>query len=150
MVARIARPVWGRWFPWATRVVMTNGNTNALTELQVIGAEALAALDTGRQISPFSARLSAFDLDDDMSRRAACTVLIGPRHSIAAHAEDWSRTLSTFEIDLKREGNGASIMVTLRICWVDLCRHCVISSLFSRAIRSIRLSQLVKSSRPER
>jgi len=32
---------------------MTNGNTNTLTELQAIGAEALAALDTGHQISPF-------------------------------------------------------------------------------------------------
>jgi 2-keto-4-pentenoate hydratase len=31
-------------------------------------------------------------------------LLIGPRHSIAAHAEDWDRTLSTFEIDLKRDG----------------------------------------------
>jgi 2-oxo-3-hexenedioate decarboxylase len=31
-------------------------------------------------------------------------LLIGPRHSIAAHAEDWGRTLSTFEIDLKRDG----------------------------------------------
>jgi 2-oxo-3-hexenedioate decarboxylase len=31
-------------------------------------------------------------------------LLIGPRHSIAAHAEDWSRTLSTSEIDLKRDG----------------------------------------------
>lgn len=31
-------------------------------------------------------------------------LLIGPRHSIAAYAEDWSRTLSTFEIDLKRDG----------------------------------------------
>jgi hypothetical protein len=31
-------------------------------------------------------------------------LLIGPRHSIAAHAEDWSRTLATFEIDLKRDG----------------------------------------------
>lgn len=30
-------------------------------------------------------------------------LLIGPRHSIAAHAEDWGRTLSSFEIDLKRE-----------------------------------------------
>jgi 2-oxo-3-hexenedioate decarboxylase len=30
-------------------------------------------------------------------------LLIGPRHSIATHAEDWSRTLSTFEIDLKRD-----------------------------------------------
>src|SRR6202048_4347647 len=27
-------------------------------------------------------------------------LLIGPRHSIAADAKDWSRTLSTFEIDL--------------------------------------------------
>jgi 2-oxo-3-hexenedioate decarboxylase len=45
-------------------VAMTNGNTNALTELQGIAAEALAALDTRRQISPFSERLSAFDLDD--------------------------------------------------------------------------------------
>src|SRR6266403_2179576 len=43
---------------------MTNGNSNALTEMQAITAEALAALDTGHQISPFSARLSAFDLDD--------------------------------------------------------------------------------------
>jgi 2-oxo-3-hexenedioate decarboxylase len=31
-------------------------------------------------------------------------LLIGPRHSIARHAEDWSRTLLTFEIDLKRDG----------------------------------------------
>ena len=31
-------------------------------------------------------------------------LLIGPRHSIAAHAEDWGRTLSTFEINLKRDG----------------------------------------------
>jgi 2-oxo-3-hexenedioate decarboxylase len=43
---------------------MTNGNTNALTGLQAIAAESLAALDTSHQISPFSARLSAFDLDD--------------------------------------------------------------------------------------
>ena len=42
---------------------MTNDNTNALTELQAIAAEAFAALDTGHQISPFSARTSAFDLD---------------------------------------------------------------------------------------
>ena len=199
---------------------MTNGNTNAPTELQAIGTEALAALDTGHQISPFSARLSAFDLDDayrvtaairqmrerrgempvgrkigftnrtawpeygpiwgyvynrtvhnlaeigdtfsltglaepriepeivfklasapipgmDETALLACidwvghgfeivqsifpgwkfsapdtvaafglhgALLIGPRHSIAAHAEDWSRTLSTFEIDLKRDG----------------------------------------------
>ena len=31
-------------------------------------------------------------------------LLIGPRHPIAAHAEAWRRTLSTFEIDLKRDG----------------------------------------------
>jgi 2-oxo-3-hexenedioate decarboxylase len=202
---------------------MTNGNSNALSELRAITAEALAALDTGHQISPFSARLSASDLDDayrvaaairqmreargempvgrkigftnrtiwaeynvygpiwgyiyngtvhnlaeigdtfslmglaepriepeivfklalapapgmDETALLACidwvghgfeivqsifpgwkfsapdtvaafglhgALLIGPRHSIAAHAEDWSRTLSTFEIDLKRDG----------------------------------------------
>jgi 2-oxo-3-hexenedioate decarboxylase len=197
-----------------------NGNTKALTELQAITAEALAALDTGHQISPFSPRLSAFDLDDaygvtaairqmrerrgempvgrkigftnrtawpeygpiwgyvynrtvhnlaeigdtfslvglaepriepeiifklalapvpgmDETALLACidwvghgfeivqsifpgwkfsapdavaafglhgALLIGPRHSIAAYAEDWSGTLSTFEIDLKRDG----------------------------------------------
>src|SRR5208282_5564388 len=43
---------------------MTNGNSNALAELEAIAAEAVAALDTGHQISPFSARISAFDLDD--------------------------------------------------------------------------------------
>jgi 2-oxo-3-hexenedioate decarboxylase len=31
-------------------------------------------------------------------------LLIGPRHSIVEHAENWSRTLPTFEIDLKRNG----------------------------------------------
>ena len=31
-------------------------------------------------------------------------LLFGPRHSIAEHAGDWNRTLSTFEIDLKRNG----------------------------------------------
>jgi 2-oxo-3-hexenedioate decarboxylase len=31
-------------------------------------------------------------------------LLIGPRHPVATHAEDWARTLSTFEIDLKRDG----------------------------------------------
>jgi 2-oxo-3-hexenedioate decarboxylase len=202
---------------------MTNGKTTALTDLQAIAAEAFAVLDTGHQISPFSARLSAFDLDDayrvtaairqmremrgevpvgrkigftnrtiwaeynvygpvwgyvynrtvhnlaeigntfslvglaepriepeivfklalapapgmDETALLACidwvghgfeivqsifpgwkfsapdtvvafglhgALVIGPRHSIAAHAEDWSRTLSTFEIDLKRDG----------------------------------------------
>jgi 2-oxo-3-hexenedioate decarboxylase len=31
-------------------------------------------------------------------------LLIGLRHSISTNAEEWSRTLSTFEIDLKRNG----------------------------------------------
>jgi len=43
---------------------MTNGNINALTEFQAIATQALAALDTGGQITPFSARLSSFNLDD--------------------------------------------------------------------------------------
>jgi 2-oxo-3-hexenedioate decarboxylase len=202
---------------------MTNDKSNALVELQAVAAEAFAALETGHQISPFSARVSGFDLDDayrvtaairrlreargempvgrkigftnrtiwveynvygpiwgyvynrtvrnlagigdsfsliglaepriepeiifklasppapGMDERAllACiewvghgfeivqsifpgwkfsaadtvaafglhgALLIGPRHSIATDAEDWSRTLSTFEIDLKRDG----------------------------------------------
>ena len=37
---------------------------NALTELRAIAVEALAVLDTGRQIEPFSSRLSSFNLDD--------------------------------------------------------------------------------------
>ena len=45
-------------------VVTTNSNMNALTELQAIAVEALAALDTGRQIEPFSSRTSSFSLDD--------------------------------------------------------------------------------------
>ena len=36
----------------------------ALVELQAIAAEALAALDTGRQIQPFSSQSSSFSLDD--------------------------------------------------------------------------------------
>jgi 2-oxo-3-hexenedioate decarboxylase len=202
---------------------MSNGSTNAPTELETIAAEALAALDTCHQISPFSARFSAFDLDDAYRVTAAIrqmrerrrempvgrkigftnrttwaeynvyepiwryvynrtvhnlseigdtfslvglaepriepeivfklavapapsmdegallesidwvahgfeivqsifpgwkfcapdtvaafglhgALLIGPRHSIAAHAEGWGATLSTFEVDLKRDG----------------------------------------------
>jgi len=202
---------------------MTNGNTNRLTDVKAVASEALAALDTGGRIAPFSARLSTFDLDDayrvtaeirqmremrgempvgrkigftnrtvwaeyapiwgyvydrtvhnlaeigdtfslvglaepriepeivlklarapasgmDETALLACldwvghgfeivqsifpgwkfsasdavaafglhgALLIGPRHSIAAHAEDWRRTLSTFEIDLKRDGTVA-------------------------------------------
>jgi len=195
---------------------------DTLTDVQAVAAEAFATLDTGRQIGPFSSRLSFFDLDDayrvtavvrkmretagscpsderlgsriarfgpnttytnrsgDMFTIARCTtlrdrrnvpargsrepriepeivfklavvpapgmgegallesidwvahgfeivqsifpgwkfsapdtvaafglhgaLLIGPRHSIAGHTEDWGRTLPTFEIDLKRDG----------------------------------------------
>jgi 2-keto-4-pentenoate hydratase len=35
-----------------------------LTELEAIAAEALAALDTGRQIQPFSSRTSSFNFDE--------------------------------------------------------------------------------------
>jgi 2-oxo-3-hexenedioate decarboxylase len=202
---------------------MTNDNSNALAKLKAIATEAFATLETGHQIPPFSARISAFDLDDayrvtaairqmretrgempvgrkigftnrtiwaeynvyapiwgyvynrtvhnlaeigntfsltgfaepriepeiafklalapvpgmDETALLACVdwvghafeivqsifpgwkfsaadtvaafglhgaLLIGPRHPIAAHAEDLSRTLSTFEIDLKRGG----------------------------------------------
>ena len=45
-------------------------------------------------------------------------LLIGPRYSIAAHAQDWDRTLSTFEIDLKRDGaiadHGRAMNVSVR------------------------------------
>jgi 2-oxo-3-hexenedioate decarboxylase len=34
------------------------------TDIQAVAAEALVALDTGHQVAPFSARLSAFDLED--------------------------------------------------------------------------------------
>ena len=44
--------------------MLSNGTPNVLTELQAIAAEALTSLDTGRQVSPFSARFSDFDLDD--------------------------------------------------------------------------------------
>jgi len=37
---------------------------SALTDLQAIAVEALAALDTGHQIQPFSSRTSSFNLDD--------------------------------------------------------------------------------------
>jgi 2-keto-4-pentenoate hydratase len=50
---------------------MASGNPGALAELQAIAAEAFAALETGHQISPFSARISAFDLDDAYRMTAA-------------------------------------------------------------------------------
>ena len=37
---------------------------DALIDVQAVAAEAFAALDAGRQIEPFSSRLSSFNLDD--------------------------------------------------------------------------------------
>jgi len=37
-----------------------DGKMDALIDLQAIAAEAFAALDTGHQITPFSARFTAF------------------------------------------------------------------------------------------
>jgi 2-oxo-3-hexenedioate decarboxylase len=42
---------------------MTTAPSSPVTELQAMTAEVFAALDSGRQISPFSTRVSAFDLD---------------------------------------------------------------------------------------
>jgi 2-oxo-3-hexenedioate decarboxylase len=42
---------------------MTTIDGDPLTGLQAISAEVFAALDSGRQVGPFSARASAFDLD---------------------------------------------------------------------------------------
>jgi hypothetical protein len=43
---------------------MTDNDPAALTELQAIAGEAFAVLNTGDQISPFSARFSGFNLED--------------------------------------------------------------------------------------
>jgi hypothetical protein len=37
---------------------------DALIDIQGVAAEAVATLDTGRQIEPFSSRISSFSLDD--------------------------------------------------------------------------------------
>jgi 2-oxo-3-hexenedioate decarboxylase len=37
---------------------------DALIDIQAVAAEAFATLDTGRQIEPFSSRLSSFNIDD--------------------------------------------------------------------------------------
>jgi 2-oxo-3-hexenedioate decarboxylase len=41
---------------------MTTGTKGSLTDLETIAGEVFAALGTGRQISPFSGRVPAFDL----------------------------------------------------------------------------------------
>ena len=46
--------------------------------------------------------------------------------------------------------HGRRSRAALRMCWGDPFPHCVISSIFSRAIRLIRHSQLARSSRRER
>jgi len=51
---------------------MITANANSVAELEAIAAEALAALDTGHQIVPFSAHLSGFNLDD--AYRVAATI----------------------------------------------------------------------------
>jgi 2-oxo-3-hexenedioate decarboxylase len=45
-------------------VVMTRCKMDAQIDIQAVAAEVFATLDTGRQISPFSSRLSSFNLDD--------------------------------------------------------------------------------------
>jgi len=61
----LIRPVTGFSFSIDAHICeMTNDNTNTLMDVTAIAAEALAALDGGHQIAPFSARLSAFGLED--------------------------------------------------------------------------------------
>ena len=43
---------------------MTNGDTKTMADVKTVASEALATLDTGGQIAPFSAHLPAFDLED--------------------------------------------------------------------------------------
>ena len=45
-------------------VVMTRCKMDAQIDIQAVAAEVFATLDTGRQISPFSSRLSSFNLED--------------------------------------------------------------------------------------
>jgi len=60
---------------------MTNNDQAALTELQAIAGEAFAVLNTGDQISPFSARFSGFNLE------AAYRVTAAIRQMREAHGE---------------------------------------------------------------
>jgi 2-keto-4-pentenoate hydratase len=39
-------------------------NTDALIDVQAVAAEVFGTLDTGRQIEPFSSRISSFNLED--------------------------------------------------------------------------------------
>jgi 2-oxo-3-hexenedioate decarboxylase len=41
-----------------------DGNIDALIDIQAVAAEVFVTLDTGRQIEPFSSRLSSFNLED--------------------------------------------------------------------------------------
>jgi len=54
-------------------------------------------------------------------------LLIGPRHSIGAHAGDWPRTLSTFEIDLKRDGTAVDHGIAANVLGgpVSALRHLI-------------------------
>jgi hypothetical protein len=59
------RPVAGVSFSIGAHVcAMTNDNTNTLRDVTAVAAEALAPLDGGHQIAPFSVRLSALGLED--------------------------------------------------------------------------------------
>ena len=59
-------------------------------------------------------------------------LLIGPRHPVATHAEDWSRTLSTFGIDLKRDG----IVVDHGLGTNVFGRTCICTASFDRSSRA--------------
>ena len=59
----------------------TDGTPGSLTEIAEIAAEAIAVLNTGRQIAPFSSRFPVFDLD------AAYGVTAAVRQMREAHGE---------------------------------------------------------------
>jgi 2-keto-4-pentenoate hydratase len=107
---------------------MTGGSAGAVTDVQAVAAEAFAVLGTGHQIEPFSSRLSHFDLDDAYRVTAAVRQLreargetpvgrkigftnrtIWDEYQVDAPMwgyvyDDWGRHLSTFGIDLQRDG----------------------------------------------
>jgi 2-oxo-3-hexenedioate decarboxylase len=96
---------------------------DALIDIQGVAAEAVATLDTGRQIEPFSSRISSFSLDDAYRvtaavrkmRHAGGEVPVGRKigftnRAVWTYAPMWGYVYNRTVYDLAEIGNRFSLM----------------------------------------
>ncbi len=117
-------------------VVVAKDNKNALTELQAIAAEAFALLDTGRQISSFSAAV--------LSSISTMQVSVGDQIRVTAGFREGKNVFKNNDIAEVREITNTGLVLNdrrrMRRNGARIDQGVCITLMQANAVRSIRWS----------